>query len=274
MDGLGFQIDQALPWFNHEQESPYVLIRVGADQARMWSNVLAVVVRRCYVPDATLEQRALALGVSQWVVLESKLPDPGSTMAGDFGEILVYVYQAAKELPNIAIGPRKWRLKQDRTKPAPHSDVVHFILPAWPTATTDDVIICSEVKTKSTAGNSVPIAEAIVDCAKDHTSRLARTLVWLRDRAIGEDFKDVNIDQLNRFINAIDFPPAIKRFCAVAVICNSLLETELATAPTEASPDYTVVVIAVPELKRTYSSVFAAVRETTRAGEPAQGGAT
>lgn len=114
-------------------------------------------------------------------------------MSGDFGEILVYLYQAAKEHPVEAIGPKKWRLKQDRTKPSPHSDVVHYVLPSWPTPSAQDVILCAEVKTKATAGKTAPIKEAIEGCENDRTGRLARTLVWLRERALTEDLGDIEL---------------------------------------------------------------------------------
>jgi len=211
-----------------------------------------------------LEERAQTLGIARSEIVSSKLPDPGATMAGDFGEILVYFYQAATAHPRVAFGPKKWRLKEARTKPAPYSDVVQFILPSWPNPSAHDSIICSEVKTKSTDGNSSPIAEAIEDCAKDRTSRLAKTLAWLRDRAIGEDLGNVQIAHLDRFINATDYPTATKRFRAVAVVCSNLVDDELANdAPMETPADYTVVVISVPELRNIYRSVFEAVREST-----------
>jgi hypothetical protein len=194
-------------------------------------------------------------------IIAARLPDAGATMAGDFGEILVYFYQATKELPARAFGPKKWRLKQDRTKPSPHSDVVHFVLPSWPTPSANDLLLCSEVKTKSTNGKSTPIKDAIADSAKDRTSRLARTLVWLRERALLEPLGDVEIAQLDRFINTTDHPAATKRFRAVAVVCSSLIDAELKDAPNVAAPEYTVVVISVPELHQTYTSVFDAAKK-------------
>lgn len=195
-------------------------------------------------------------------------------MAGDFGEILVYLYQASKEHPAEAVGAKKWRLKQDRTKPAPFSDVVHFVLPTWPTASKDDVVICSEVKTKATNGSSSPIKAAIEDSAKDRISRLARTLVWLRERAILADLGGVDLARLDRFIRATDYPPTRKHFRAVAVVCESLLAGELPDAPTATPSDYTVVVIAVPELYKIYSSVFEAARLSASAGEATHGNGT
>jgi hypothetical protein len=259
-DDVGFDIRAAIPWFTHEQDAPYVLIRVSDEHAKAWADTLGIVVRRCYVSDAIIDARAKATGAPKASIIAAKLPDAGSTMAGDFGEILVYFYQAAREHPATALGPMKWRLKQDRTKPAPHSDVVHFVLPSWPSSSENDLLLCSEVKTKSTDGNSSPIKSAIEDSGKDRTSRLVRTLVWLRERALFETLGDVQLAHLNRFINATDHPAAKKRFRAVAVICKSLVDGELVDAPTEVSPDYTVVVIAVPDLQKTYTSVFESAR--------------
>lgn len=258
VDDLGFDFRRAAPWFPHVKEAPYVLVRVSDEHANAWADALGLAVRRCYVSDALIETRAKELGVAKGEVIASKLPDPGATMAGDFGEILVYVYQAALHA-GAAIGPKRWRLKQDRTKPAPLTDVVQFVLPSWPLSTEDDVLLCSEVKAKSTDGGSAPIRTAIQDCLKDRTSRLARTLEWLRERAIGESLGDITLPQIERFINNIDHPEATKVFRAVAVVCQSLVDDELAAdAPAEPSPDYSVVVIAVPDLKKIYSAVFAA----------------
>jgi hypothetical protein len=262
MEDLQFNIADTLAWFVHQCEDPYVLVRVTDAQAAMWGATLGIAVRQCYITDDLLAQSAAKHGMTRAQVLATKLPDAGSVMSGDFGEIIVYFYQSAKAHPNQTFGPKKWRLKQDRTKAAPYSDVVHFHLPQWPTATTNDVLFCSEVKTKSTPGNFNPIAKAIEDSGKDRTSRLADTLVWLRERATTEDLGDVTIPHLNRFINGTDYPPAQKRFRAVAVICSSLIDGELAKAPAASSPDYTLVIISVPKLKETYTAMYNAVRAT------------
>lgn len=266
IDDLGFDLQQVASWFPHKQEAPYVLVRVSDEHAKALTDVLGVPVRRCYVSDITLIDRAKATGVSEAELIAAKLTDPGATMAGDFGEILVYLYQATREHPTNVIGPKKWRLKQDRTKPAPHSDVVQFVLPSWPLPTADDLVLCAEVKTKSTNGASTPIKSAIDDCAKDRTSRLTRTLVWLRERALFEPLDDIQLAHLNRFINATEYPPAKKHFSAVAVICSSLVEAELVDAPKETPSDYTVVVIAVPELYKIYNAAF----ETARKQAPSE----
>ncbi len=269
MRELGLDTATLASWFAYEQQSPYVLVRVSDAHSAAWADVLGVPVRRCYIDDALLDDRAAATGRTKSELVAAKLPDRGSTMAGDFGEILVFLYHAAVEPGVELIGPKKWRLKQDRTKPAPYSDVVHFVLPHWPEASTDDRILCSEVKTKSTNGDSTPISAAIADCEKDRTSRLAKTLVWLKERALHEDLGSTSVAHLERFTKATDHPLAQKQFRAVALICASLVDDELAEAPEEQPTDHTVVVIAVPDLKRRYEEVFDAVHATV--AEPGVG---
>ena len=73
-----------------------------------------------------------------------------------------------------------------------------------------------------------------------------------------EDLGDVDVALLDRFLDAVDSPPASRRFRAVAVVCESLLDAELAAAPTSANSDFTLVVISVPNLRETYTAVFQA----------------
>lgn len=276
MNELGLELTELLTWFRHEKESPYVFVRVDDEYANGFVDTICDAVRRCYLSDDLLQERVLALEKElqgspesrQAEIINSKLPDAGSTMSGDFGEILVYLYQATQAYPQIAFGPKKWRFKQDRTKPAPLSDVVQFILPAWPTPSADDVILCAEVKAKATAHTSSPIEEAIKDCEKDRTSRLSKTLLWLRERAMGEDLGTIQLAHINRFIKATDYPATTKCFRAVIVICSSLVKAELCKAPAKASPDYTLVIISVPKLFEVYTAVFGTVRSSTLAATP------
>ena len=270
MEDLGVDIEAIAQWFTGEQQSPYVLVRVSDEHAAAWTDILGVPVRRCYIDDAVLDARAEATGLPKSELLAAKLPDRGPTMSGDFGEILVFLYHAAAIPEAELIGPKKWRLKQDRTKPAPHSDVVHFVLPEWPQSSTDDRILCSEVKTKATPGAFSPISKAVADCEKDRTSRLAKTLVWLKERALFEDLGTTELAHIDRFIKSTDHPEAQKCFYAAAVICSALVDGELTEAPDEQPTDHTVVVIAVPDLKRHYEEVFDAAHSTVAepAGDP------
>ena len=256
MEELSLSRDEASTWFTETHVEPFELISVSVEHSQSWSASFCLPVRRCYVADGRLTERATANALSESDVLRTYLPDPGATMAGDFGEILVYCYLACKAAPLCIFGPKKWRLKQDRTKPAPYSDVIHFSVPSWPNPSKEDVLYCSEVKTKSTLGTFSPIEAAIQDCQKDRTSRLSKTLVWLKERAIRDGLGSTQIAHLERFIDAIDYPPYQKKFYAVAIICDSLLAQELVKAPTSRHTEYSLIVISVPNLRETYMSIF------------------
>jgi hypothetical protein len=124
-------------------------------------------------------------------------------------------------------------------------------------------LICGEAKAKATMGTFAPIPAAIAGSQKDRTSRLSRTLVWLRERALLQDIGAVTVDQLNRFINATEFPPCTREFHAIAVICSDLVETELANLVPATIPNgCALVVISVPNLQNTYTTVFEAAHSS------------
>lgn len=263
MNELGLQIDAVLPWFTTEPEQHYTLVSVPAEHAATWSGLLCDAVRRCYIADDRLAARVQASHSTSAEILAAVLPDAGAVMSGDFGEIVGYIYLASREQATAAVGPKRWRLKQDRTKSAPGSDIVQLVLPHWPEATADDRLVCGEVKAKATDGNFAPIAKAIAGSQKDSTSRLSRTLVWLRERTLLGDIASVTTPQLNRFINATEFPPYTRQFHAIAVICSNLVEAELATiVPGEIPAGCALVVISVPNLQNTYTAVYETVHNS------------
>jgi len=267
---LGLALTKVLPWFtNGNPATGYTRVSVPEIHSVTWPTVLVDAVRRAYIADPRLQQLAATNNMSQAEVLASRLPDPGSVMSGDFGEIVAYIYLAGAQGGTI-IGPKRWRLKSDRTKPAPFSDVVQLTLASWPTATNADAITCAEVKAKSTGGAWDPISAAIGGMETDRTSRLTKTLVWLRERAISDDIGAVTIPQLERFINAIDYPPYDRHFNAIAVICTSLVNGILEGFTPPPLPDHCgLIVMDVPNLRGTYSAVFEAVQ----ASVPSTGGA-
>jgi hypothetical protein len=236
--------------------------------ASQLAELMSVAVRRCYIADNALLSRSSELArsggtVAEWQaqVLAAVMPPPGSVMSGDFGEILSFTMLAAHFTDGRAIGPKKWRLKGDAAKPAPHTDIVQFVLPQWPNASASDELLCAEVKTKATASNDYhPIQDALRGCQRDRTSRLARTLLWLRQCELRSPLGSVTLDQLNRFINAVDFPAARKSFRAVVVICSTLWGEEKLRMPSELDADCELLIIIVPSLQVAYTNIFAAAR--------------
>ena len=253
---LGLSFQATAGWFSADKKPSYVFVSVKNAHATALPAALGMAIRRCYISDDKVSTQAIQYPPATKVIAAA-LPDPGSVMSGEFGEILTYFYQGSTVLPAAAVGLRRWHLKQDRNKAAPYSDVVHLVLPDWPTASAKDTVLCSEVKAKSTKSKFEPIKEAIKGCETDRTSRLAGTLIWLRERAITGATEGASVAQLTRFIDPAGLPPTVKKFQAVAVVCDSLVTAEAAKAPATPSPDYEVVVISVPKLKDTYEAAYA-----------------
>lgn len=245
--------------FVEEQDQPFLLIKVPAEAASEWAKTLAVPVRRCYLSDDSLRRNAERLNRPHSEIIEYKLPDPGSVMAGDFGEILTAIFLASKEHPTEVRDPKKWRLKVGHDTAAPHSDIVQFILPEWPASSAKDRLICAEVKTKATNGGSTPIESSIIDSRKDQNGRLNKTLLWLKERALTQDLGTLELDQIERFSKPTDHPPAVHDFRAVAVICSGLLDNEIVDVQPPPDDECTLVVISIPDLKATYEALYAAI---------------
>lgn len=257
----GFDYQAARAWFVRQEHPNLAIVAISEDGRNGIEQLLPPHVRRCYITDEALRRRAEEVGVPIVDVIRAKIPDPGAVMSGDFGEVLAYFMEGTNFEVGQAIGPKKWRLKQDRNQPAPHSDVLHFIIPEWPRFTDSDAVLCSEVKAKSTRSAFQPIGAAIEGAQKDRTSRLARTLVWLRERAVTDGLDDISVRHLDRYLNVDEHPRYDKRFRAVAVVCSSLLPETLEEMPEDNDPGIEVVLIVVPDLYRTYTAVFDAVLE-------------
>ena len=239
--------------------SQYLLVKAKADEAERWAEMLGEPARRCYISDETLKERAAATGMNGSELAALKIPDAGSVMSGDFGEILSAFYIAARSLPVVTIDPLRWRYKAQRTKAAPGSDIVQLLLPSWPQSSAEDQIICAEVKAKATAGAFDPIQKAGEGSKQDRTGRLAKTLVWLREKNLTDGSDTVTFEQLDRFINAVDHPAISPDFRAVAVIDAGMVDDEIAKGTMPHPDNCALIVISVPELKRHYTALFAAI---------------
>lgn len=176
-------------------------------------------------------------------------------MSGDFGEMLTLFFLDS-ERTERTVPIRKLRYKQDRRKSAPHSDIIilhrqdpHGMFP-------DDFVICAEAKQKATNTEFNPIAEALKGFVKDRTGRLARTLLWLREKAIDVENKSM-IDYIERFTQAhsVSFK---KDYKAVAVIDRALLDAEITQTLKLPAQDesFEIVVLGVNRLYKMYNDVY------------------
>jgi hypothetical protein len=261
MKELGLDLAQVSTFFMEQHDDPFVLVKVEASRTDEWTKLLGVPARRCYIADERLQAIVDAQGHTHQSIVESKIPPKGSVMAGDYGEIMTALYLASRAHPEEILEPKMWSLKADRTKASQGSDVVQLHLPDWPDASMNDRVTCAEVKTKSTNTKATPIADALADSAKDRESRLAKTLTWIRERALLGDTTTVTVDQLNRFIKVDENPPAKFEFRAVAVISSELVADAtsadvFANVELPSNDICTLIVISVPDLKNNYQKLF------------------
>ncbi|AHC16000.1 Hachiman antiphage defense system protein HamA [Salinispira pacifica] len=211
---------------------------------------------QCYISGTKLQTQQLRTGLSIREILKSVFPDRGSVMAGDFGEIFTLNYlsdYAHSEVHKVY----KWRYKQDRNKPAPHTDVIVIFRDSDDTASANDYVLSAEAKVKSTNGNFSPIEASIEGAANDKTGRLARTLVWLKEQAIKHENKET-IEYISRFTDQLLETSFKKKYRAVSLIDMNYIGQELAKdiCVPEISDDFRVIAFGIHNLKQLYEETY------------------
>jgi hypothetical protein len=208
----------------------------------------------CYITQAALGERMKATGKSASDILANKLPDQGSVMSGDFGEIITLFFLGSERDEKVEL-IKKWRYKQDRKKAAPHSDVVILHRQFEDKLSKNDFVISAETKQKSTNSPFEPISNAITGLTLDQTGRLARTLAWLREKAIDHGTSE-EVAFIERFTHELSVAYS-KYYKAVAIIDLDLLDGELTRQPCPATnASFEVVVIGIKDLKAFYETIF------------------
>lgn len=239
------------------EDSEHLTYKLKNDEVETFLSKLPKAFRGCYVSKKKIDKTIEKGEISKEEFISSFLPDVGNIKSGDFGEILSYFLMKEKNLPLILFGPKKWLWKVDRNKPMPYTDVVLFYnKKASPTK--DDFILSCEVKTKATPNKSTdPIQSAIDDSMKDSVSRLSKTLVWMRDRYIQKG-KSEKIKKLDRFINSVELIEYKKKFRAIVVIDEKLVESELEKGfkLPEIEDEIELLIVSVENLQGIYEETF------------------
>lgn len=174
-------------WFeDHQKLAGAIDVRthiLPEDKISLLEDFLVENLPNCYITNENLAARMAATGLTAPQILQNKIPKPGSVMAGDFGEVTTLFFLGSEI--DVAINNiMKWQYKQDRTKAAPHSDVIILHRKDIEQASSNDFVICAESKLKSTKSVFCPIERSIEGYESDKTGRLARTLVWLKEKEI------------------------------------------------------------------------------------------
>lgn len=264
MQELGLDLDLVRSFFD-EVDDGIICITVSAVDADTWPDVLASAMRLAYISDHLLTDGVAATGKSPADVVAAKLPTEGSIKSGDFAEFLAALFLGAREVGVEVLDAKKLRLKYDRDKASPRTDVVQFHLPDWPNPSDADRVVSAEAKGKATRSDRNQAEAAVQGSVEDRDGRLAKTLVWLRERALGDGYGGtlvggtVTHQHLDRFVEADAHPPYQREFNAVLIICESLVDEELNDLDLPAPDESRLFVISVPDLKDRYEAMLAAV---------------
>lgn len=227
-------------------------------QAKLLEDYLVQQLPWCYTTKKHAKNRAKVTGLSACEFIATKLPDPGSVMSGDFGEILTLLFLSSERVEKT-VKVNKWRYKENRLKAAPLSDVILLHRKDDGMPSNQDFVICAEAKQKSTKSkNFFPIEKSIEGFEQDKTGRLARTLTWLREKAIDQEEPE-KIKFIDRFTSGHLTVEYKKHFKAVAIVDRNLLDDELIRQlklpPQDES--FEVIVLGIDKLKTLYEIVYA-----------------
>lgn len=248
-----------------EENSGCCILRLKKKERESFLKKLPPTYRKCYITDKKIEELLLKLNKAKTAkeIIESTLPDKGNVMSGEFGEITSYYILLEKYLPLKLLGPKKWRWKNDRNKPIQYSDIVLFYRNKRPSK--DDLLVVAETKAKATSSTSNPILAAVDGIKKDYVSRLAKTLVWLRERYTVTESNLAKLEYLDRFINSQEeqYGEYTKYFKAIAVVDASFLDNELSVDIEELKigHNFDIIVISIDELKKAYETTYEKMKE-------------
>jgi len=246
-------------WFS-EHQKPDGSVEVRAhilddDKSSQLIEFMSHVIPDCYISGSDLTNRMNETGLSASEILQNKLPDTGNVMSGDFGEVLTLFYLGSERNEDIK-KIKKWRFKQDRKKATPHSDVIILYRKFSDRPSKMDFVICAESKAKATGSDSKPIENAIKGYDADKTGRLARTLIWLKEKAIDHGNAD-DIEFITRF-NDDRLMEYKKSYRAVAIIDRNYIDAEL-VKPIELpdqNDEFEIIVLGIDNLKDLYEQIF------------------
>lgn len=255
-----------IQYFEETPQGEVVRLTLNEDDRQEFLNGLPNDFCLSYVSKKKLEGLAGANEVSKREYFESFLipetPAYANIRSGDFGEMLCFMLLKSKADQNGVwlVGPRKWRWKSDKNKACHGSDVVLFHRHQRQPSAEDGVAVV-ESKMKAVAGASSPIQKAVDGAIDDKTKRLAKTLNWLNDRLAAEEKPRLR-EALNRYRFTDENPTYFKKFHAISIIDDSLLDDEVAKELDLDGHDIEVLVVSMNNLKEAYEVTYEAMLDS------------
>lgn len=220
-------------------------------------SAITVPFRKCYITDKELEDKSVKSKISKKEMLEKTiLPDKGNIRSGDFGEIfgrfLILSYYKGKGY--VLFSPKKWLWKEDRNKPSSGTDVVAFYCPDPENSSVEDFIVSLESKMEATPSTTNRIQDAIDGAKRDKLSRLAKTLVWMKEKYTRNGDPD-NTKLVERYLTPVEGKTFNKIFKALAILDTKYLDDEI-SEPLENTEKIIVIIATMENLKSIYEATY------------------
>lgn len=252
-----------LKFFSYLEKDGFHRYKLNISDTEYFLNSIKEEVRKCYISDSNLAEKSEKIGISKKEFLEQYiLPSVGKIKSGDFGEILSCFFVKEHYAKNgfILVCPRKLIWKIDRNKAMPFTDVVEFYRENIRGASSNDFVVSIESKMKSTNSSANKIQEAIDGAQKDKTTRLVKTLIWLKERYA----RDGN-DQMVKFIERYSDPVAKGTFRKVYkafVILDNKFEVSEIEKTIDNNDGIIIIIIVMDNLKDIYESNLKRIMES------------
>lgn len=243
-----------------ENNDKYTILQLDSEKLSDLIDFLPKQFKKFYISEEEINEslrKGVPEKIDKKIILSSCIPDKGNVMAGDFGEITGYILLQERYHPVLLEGPFKWRWKEDKNKPMGKTDVLLYNCNENPSP--DDLLVTAETKLKATKKSTYdPIKNASEGAKLDSTSRMAKTLSWLNDKALRSGDYQAS-KKLERFLFSIEegFGPYQKNCKAVIFIEESLLEEELQRERLLPElENFEIIIVSISGLKDLYQKVY------------------
>jgi hypothetical protein len=252
-----------LQFFSYFEKNGFHIYKLNIPDTESFLDAIKEEARKYYISDRDLAEKSEKNGISKKEFLEQYiLPSIGKIKSGDFGEIFscFSVRECYAQKGFILVCPRKFIWKMDRDKAMPFTDVVGFYREDITKASSNDFIVSVESKMKATNSSANRIQEAIDGAQKDRTTRLAKTLIWLKQKYA----RDGNAEMhkfTKRYCDPVYQGTYNKIYEAFTIIDNKFEATEIEKS-VDNNDGITIIVISMDNLKNIYETNLKKIAES------------
>lgn len=246
----------SLDIFFDTQDNDFCTYVLRADEKEAFIDSFLEYFQSCYICSNKLK-RLTDNGIDKKEVFKAIFPTIGSIQSGDFGEILSNFIIEQIEVDSV--GVKKWRWKESKDSPVHKIDLVLTSIEDLDKPSPSDKLILGEVKAKATDLKYSQVKNAIDDIKKEDAARVARTIIWAREKYILDGEVEL-VKRLDRFIKSTEdsYGEYEKKLYAIGVIDKNFVEADLSDGKEsiEDRGEINLFVVSIDKLKEVYQEVY------------------